>query len=120
MDKLELLALIESLGIQDASKADFELSVEKSKEIKNLTNDQKLQLYGLYKQSTEGNIITKRPWSIEVVACAKWDSWKCYEHWSCEKARTAYCYLIAEYLAQLNSNSSSINEGFGASVSTLR
>lgn len=37
-----------------------------------LGNDQKLQLYGLYKQATVGDVNTSRPWSTDFVGTAKW------------------------------------------------
>lgn len=40
-----------------------------------LTDETKLQIYGLYKQSTIGDCNTPKPSMIEFVNKAKWDSW---------------------------------------------
>ncbi|KAG0764980.1 hypothetical protein G6F33_002109 [Rhizopus arrhizus] len=40
------------------------------------TKNQKLELYALYKQVSEGNINTQRPGLFDVVGRAKWDAWK--------------------------------------------
>ncbi|WVF69143.1 hypothetical protein IAT40_003917 [Kwoniella sp. CBS 6097] len=37
--------------------------------------DEKLRLYALYKQSTEGDISTNRPGLLDLLGRAKWDSW---------------------------------------------
>ena len=40
-----------------------------------LSNEQKLKFYGLYKQATEGNITSAQPYFFNVVERAKWDAW---------------------------------------------
>ncbi|KAI9312357.1 acyl CoA binding protein-domain-containing protein [Dichotomocladium elegans] len=40
------------------------------------TRDEKLELYGYYKQATYGNVDAARPGLFDVVGRAKWDSWK--------------------------------------------
>ena len=39
------------------------------------TNEDLLVLYGLYKQSTQGNCNIPQPWSVQVEQRAKWDAW---------------------------------------------
>jgi diazepam-binding inhibitor (GABA receptor modulating acyl-CoA-binding protein) len=39
------------------------------------SNKDLLILYGLYKQSTEGDCQTAQPWAVQVEARAKWDAW---------------------------------------------
>ncbi|TKA52392.1 hypothetical protein B0A53_05099 [Rhodotorula sp. CCFEE 5036] len=42
------------------------------------TYDQKLQLYSVYKQATEGDIKGSRPGMLDILGRAKWDAWnKC-------------------------------------------
>jgi len=41
----------------------------------NMTNDELLFLYGLYKQATVGNINITRPNFLDMKGGAKWDSW---------------------------------------------
>lgn len=68
------------------------------KEVRNLralpTNDELLQLYGLYKQATIGNNETSEPWSINIKAKAKWTAWKSYEGTDKETARSDYITLV--------------------------
>ncbi|KAI8062719.1 acyl CoA binding protein-domain-containing protein [Gongronella butleri] len=40
------------------------------------TKNQKLKLYALYKQVTQGDVNTSRPGMFDVVGRAKWDAWK--------------------------------------------
>ena len=57
---------------KSVSHADFEKAAKDARDLKNLDNEQKLQLYGLYKQSTEGNVTSKRPGMFDMVGQAKW------------------------------------------------
>jgi acyl-CoA-binding protein len=41
-----------------------------------LTNNQKLMFYGLYKQGVAGPCNTKAPSRLRVVDRAKWEAWK--------------------------------------------
>ncbi|KAI9468995.1 MAG: acyl CoA binding protein-domain-containing protein [Benjaminiella poitrasii] len=54
------------------------------------TKNQKLELYALYKQVSEGNINTQRPGLFDVVGRAKWDAWKKLEGLSQLEARHLY------------------------------
>jgi diazepam-binding inhibitor (GABA receptor modulating acyl-CoA-binding protein) len=53
-----------------------------------------LQLYGLYKQATVGDINTPRPGLFDVKGKAKWDAWKENEGMSKEAAQQAYIDLV--------------------------
>ncbi|KPV72299.1 uncharacterized protein RHOBADRAFT_18402, partial [Rhodotorula graminis WP1] len=37
--------------------------------------DQKLELYAVYKQATEGDIRGSRPGLLDILGRAKWDAW---------------------------------------------
>lgn len=39
------------------------------------SDDNKLKLYGLYKQATVGDINIAQPWAIQIEARAKWGAW---------------------------------------------
>jgi len=43
--------------------------------IQQITNDEKLHLYGLFKQGTNGDNTTAEPWAIQIEAKAKWNAW---------------------------------------------
>lgn len=54
------------------------------------TKSQKLELYALYKQVSQGDINTQRPGLFDVVGRAKWDAWKKLEGLSVLEARHIY------------------------------
>ena len=65
----------------------FKQAVENVKDLpKRPNNETLLQLYGLYKQVTTGNINIAQPWAIQVEKRAKWDSWKLFENMDKSKA----------------------------------
>ena len=53
-----------------------------------------LQLYGLYKQATEGDVSGKRPGLLDVKGRAKFDAWTERKGLSTEKARSEYVALV--------------------------
>ncbi|KAI9264448.1 ankyrin repeat-containing domain protein [Sporodiniella umbellata] len=55
-----------------------------------LSNDKKLHFYGLFKQSTVGDINIDKPGLFEFVARAKWDAWKGFQGLSFRDARNRY------------------------------
>ena len=44
-----------------------------------LSNDEKLEFYGLFKQATVGDVNTERPGMFDMKGKAKWDAWKAKE-----------------------------------------
>lgn len=65
---------LDSLGVGkgEQSQSEFEEAANAVKEMKNLDDAQKLQLYGLYKQSTVGDVTTDRPSMLDFAGAAKW------------------------------------------------
>lgn len=55
-----------------------------------ITNQDKLGLYGLYKQGTAGDAKGERPPFYQVEGRAKWDAWKGREGMPQEQAKQAY------------------------------
>ena len=54
----------------------FENAVARSKELtKRPNNEELLQLYALYKQATEGDVVGDRPGGFDFKAIAKYDAW---------------------------------------------
>jgi len=43
--------------------------------LEKITNDEKLSLYGLFKQATIGDNTTAEPWAVQFEAKAKWAAW---------------------------------------------
>ncbi|RVW93712.1 Acyl-CoA-binding protein [Vitis vinifera] len=73
--------LISQLGLYCGFvQEEFEEYAEKAKTLpENTTNENKLILYGLYKQATVGNVNTSRPGIFNLRERAKWDAWKAVE-----------------------------------------
>jgi len=59
----------------------------------------KLQLYALYKQSTEGDVQGDRPGMMDFVGRAKYDEWKKHEGKSQDDAKQEYIALVEELKA---------------------
>ena len=58
------------------------------------TNEQLLQLYGLYKQATEGDVQEDRPGGFDFKAIAKYDSWANLKGTTTDEAKQAYINLV--------------------------
>lgn len=43
--------------------------------IQKITNEEKLKLYGLYKQGTLGDNTTDKPWAVQLEASSKWTAY---------------------------------------------
>jgi acyl-CoA-binding protein len=59
-------------SFEGPAESDFEKAASDAKALKNLESNQRLQLYGLFKQSTEGDVSTQRPSMFDMVGRAKW------------------------------------------------
>ncbi|MHA6249363.1 acyl-CoA-binding protein [Pontibacter sp. CAU 1760] len=80
-----------------ATQTEFEQAVERSKTLaERPSNNVLLQLYGLYKQATDGDVNTERPGGFDFKNIAKWDAWKEQQGKSPEHARDAYVELVNE------------------------
>lgn len=53
-----------------------------------------LELYGLFKQATEGDVSGKRPGVLDVRGRAKYDAWASRQGMGREAAMTAYADLV--------------------------
>ena len=58
------------------------------------SNDQLLDLYGLYKQATEGDVSGARPGILDVRGRAKFDAWTKRKGVSREDAMKTYVALV--------------------------
>mgnify|MGYP003386612510 CR=1 FL=1 len=72
MDIAELKTTVDALGNLLVTDEEFNEAADLVKAVTNLSDNDRLQLYGLFKQSTVGDTNTSRPWAVEFVACAKW------------------------------------------------
>ncbi|MBA0561793.1 hypothetical protein Golob_018591, partial [Gossypium lobatum] len=76
---------------------EFEESAEKAKTLpENTTNDDKLILYGLFKQATVGPVNTSRPGMFNMKEKYKWDAWKAVEGKSKEEAMNDYITKVKQ------------------------
>ena len=76
-------------------KATFEKAVKESKELPEKPDNQTLlQIYGLYKQSTEGDNEGKRPGFTDMVGRMKFDAWAGLKGKSNDEAMQEYVDLI--------------------------
>ena len=74
---------------------EFKLYSEKVKELKSRPPDSTLLiLYGLYKQSTEGDIKSGRPGFFDQRGRAKWDAWNKYKGMTKDVAMNRYILKV--------------------------
>ncbi len=74
---------------------DFNAAVAKSKELtKRPSNEELLDLYALFKQSTEGDIDEPRPVGFDFKAIAKHDAWTSKKGKTKEQAMGEYVVLV--------------------------
>ena len=58
------------------------------------SNDQLLELYGLYKQATEGDVAGSRPGMLDLKGRAKYDAWAKRKGASKDEAMKGYVALV--------------------------
>ena len=76
-------------------KTQFDAAVAASKSLKERPdNSTMLQLYALYKQSTEGDVEGRRPGFTDMVGRAKYDAWAGIKGKSGDDAMKAYTALV--------------------------
>ncbi|CAN6208971.1 unnamed protein product, partial [Urochloa humidicola] len=91
------------MGLQE----EFEEYAEKAKTLPDsTTNENKLILYGLYKQATVGDVNTGRPGIFNLKDKAKWDAWKAVEGKSKEEAMTDYITKVKQLLEEAAASTS--------------
>ncbi|XP_054847659.1 acyl-CoA-binding domain-containing protein 7 [Eublepharis macularius] len=74
-----------------ALQADFDKAAENVKKLKTKpSDDELLQLYGLYKQSTVGDINIECPGMLDLKGKAKWEAWNLKKGMSKDDAMKAY------------------------------
>lgn len=76
------------------AKADFDKACKSVKKLSDLSNQQLLDLYGLYKQATEGDVSGSRPGMLDLKGRAKFDAWTKLKGTSKDKAMEKYAALV--------------------------
>lgn len=64
------------------------------KQASSLGNDVLLELYGLYKQATAGDVSGSRPGMLDVRGRAKYDAWAARKGMTADAAMTAYIAVV--------------------------
>jgi len=76
-------------------QATFDAAVANSKKLSERPdNNTLLQIYGLYKQATAGDITEKKPGFGDLVGRAKWDAWNKLKGTAADEAKQQYIDLI--------------------------
>jgi acyl-CoA-binding protein len=65
------------------------------------SNSELLDLYGLYKQGTEGDVKGSRPGLLDPKGRAKFDAWASRKGVTQAEARTRYVALVGELVKKL-------------------
>ena len=65
------------------------------------SNDQLLDLYGLYKQATEGDVSGARPGLLDLKGRAKYDAWAKRKGASKDDAMKKYVALVDSLAAEI-------------------
>lgn len=60
------------------------------------SNEHLLELYGLYKQATDGDVKGGRPGMLDPVGRAKWDAWAARKGTGGVEAKRLYVGLVDE------------------------
>ena len=79
----------------------FEKAAEDvKKHVKELADDGKLKLYGLYKQATIGDCNTEKPGMLDFKGKAKWEAWNKVKGKDKEVAKHEYVEYVLTLLPQ--------------------
>ncbi len=88
-------------GVDETVKSEFEDAVRRSDKLPKQSTDIQLELYGLYKQATVGDVRGERPGRMKVRARAKFDAWTSRKGMAKEAAMKEYIKKIRELEASL-------------------
>jgi diazepam-binding inhibitor (GABA receptor modulator, acyl-CoA-binding protein) len=80
---------------------DFAAAQERVKALKSTpSSDELLELYGLYKQATGGNVQGSRPSMLDFKGRAKFDAWQKRSGLGRDDAMTQYVSLVARLVSK--------------------
>ena len=80
---------------------DFETAVKTVVQLTGApTNEEKLKIYGLYKQSTVGDVNTPTPSFFDFAGNAKWKSWNEYKGKTQDQAKQEYTDFVTSLVTK--------------------
>ncbi|XP_074028581.1 putative acyl-CoA-binding protein [Leptinotarsa decemlineata] len=80
----------------------FQKAVEDIKKLKSKPSDQDLlEIYGLFKQATVGDVNTDRPGLLDLKGKAKWDAWNGRKGLAQDKAKELYVAKVQSLIDSL-------------------
>jgi len=94
MSRARMAAMTTSDPFRDAQERVKKLS-------KRPSNPELLDLYGLYKQGTEGDVKGSRPGLLDLKGRAKFDAWTSRKGLAQAEARARYVALVGELVKKL-------------------
>ncbi|MFO1518786.1 MAG: acyl-CoA-binding protein [bacterium] len=77
-----------------SAQDDFKQALKDVKNLSDLSNDQLLSLYALYKQATEGDVSGSKPGMFDLKGKAKYEAWSQQKGVSKEQAMKKYVALV--------------------------
>ncbi len=72
----------------------FDDATARAKELPHQPNDVLLELYGLFKQSTDGDVSGEKPGMFDFVRIAKFDAWESRRGMTKDEGMQAYIDLV--------------------------
>lgn len=79
---------------------EFDEALEKIKTLPDQPPNVLLELYGLFKQSTVGDVSGKRPGLLDMKGRAKYDAWSSRKGMSTDEAMDAYVGMVERLLKE--------------------
>merc|ERR1712212_837077 len=80
--------------------AEFNKAAEDARKLTKPTNEEKLEVYSLYKQCTVGDCNIDKPGITDVKGKAKWDAWNGRKGMSQSDADAAYVEIVTKLQAK--------------------
>jgi len=84
----------------DSADELFENSAKRVFQLEFVSDENKLLLYGLYKQATLGNNKTTQPSMLDFKGKAKWNAWKKQSGKGKSRAKSEYVALVNKLFDQ--------------------
>lgn len=81
-------------------KAHFEQALGEVKSLPSQSNEVLLELYGLFKQATQGDVEGERPSGFDFRGAAKFDAWNARKGMSKDEAMQAYVDLVTRLASE--------------------